>query len=88
MHPDLYSELNRAARILGTPVSTFAEKTLISRINHMAGAVLLDAIGRYTQGTPPKSVALHDLILFQGRPQEPEANYPQEAEIKRGRSRK
>ncbi|MBX9830209.1 MAG: hypothetical protein K2Y27_35090 [Xanthobacteraceae bacterium] len=64
MHPDLYEEITRGARIAGLPISTFAERTLIARINRTAGVVLLDAIGRKTTGTPPKLGSLAELALF------------------------
>lgn len=86
MHADLYAECIRAARIQGTPVSTFAEKCLISRINHIANAVLLDAIGRYTETPAKGGVALHDLMMSQGRPQEHETDYPEASSTKRDRS--
>jgi len=73
IHPDLYAELTRAARIAGLPISTFAERCLIARINRLANAIVLDNIGRYaTKGVPSKGgAALHELMLFEGpRPNE------------------
>lgn len=67
IHPDLYAELTRAARIAGLPISTFAERCLIARINRISGAVVLDNIGRYTKNPPKGGAALHELMLFEGR---------------------
>lgn len=47
MHPDLYGEMIRQARIAGQPLSVWCERACIARLHNDTGKVLLDPIGRY-----------------------------------------
>ena len=47
LHPDLYSEISRLARLSGLPLSLYVEKATIAKVHGDVGKEILDAIGRY-----------------------------------------
>jgi hypothetical protein len=47
MHPDLYGEIARYARLSGINRSIWVEKVLIAEINLQSGQDVLDPVGRY-----------------------------------------
>ena len=55
LHPDLYSEMVRLARLGGLTVSAFLEKAAIARVHSEVGQPVLDAIGRYRQNHPAEA---------------------------------
>ena len=52
MHPDLFEEIRRLARIAGQPLSVYVERGAIERVHKDVGKEILDSIGRYT---PPST---------------------------------
>jgi hypothetical protein len=53
LHPDLYAEINRQARVFGQPSSMYVERAVVARIHNELGAPILDSIGRYRQPGGP-----------------------------------
>jgi hypothetical protein len=48
LHPDLYAEIQRQARIKGQHLSIYVERAAIEAVHRDVGQPILDTIGKYT----------------------------------------